>query len=376
MNINKKFFLSIFFALALIPFLASAQNTPSITVASPNGGESYDNQSGNVFVTYRSTNIAGKPLLVYLYSPTYGNVREYPTIASDDGTFSFFLGHGGADNPGQYKITICASDVDNPLISGKPLCDSSDNTFVVTGNLSQVSPQPKIILIYPNGGENLANGTKDLIVYILWNTSDFGSKAVDLSLVDYRGYVVRSIVTATPNTGSYAWRSDSSINSGFYKILAGSNDKGPSAQDYSDGYFTITTVVSHPSTPSTPATPTALQEESDTGSNTSACLKLVNNLRYRSADITTGGEVSLLQDFLQSGGYLNTEPTGFFGLMTQNAVRAFQNAKGITPAVGYVGPTTRARIQAVSCVGASNGISNAAAAVKSAWGSFVDFLSR
>jgi peptidoglycan hydrolase-like protein with peptidoglycan-binding domain len=82
----------------------------------------------------------------------------------------------------------------------------------------------------------------------------------------------------------------------------------------------------------------------------SDCLSLVNNLRYRDRDINKNGEVSALQDFLQSEGYLNSEPTGYFGLLTFKAAKAFQKANGINP-TGYVGPITRAKIQTLTCSG-------------------------
>jgi peptidoglycan hydrolase-like protein with peptidoglycan-binding domain/uncharacterized protein (DUF2141 family) len=80
----------------------------------------------------------------------------------------------------------------------------------------------------------------------------------------------------------------------------------------------------------------------------SDCLSLGKSLTYRTRDAQVSGEVSDLQDFLQSQGYLNAEPTGYFGIMTQKAVRSFQSAYGISQ-TGTVGPLTRAKINGVSC---------------------------
>jgi peptidoglycan hydrolase-like protein with peptidoglycan-binding domain len=84
--------------------------------------------------------------------------------------------------------------------------------------------------------------------------------------------------------------------------------------------------------------------------NQSSCVNLQNNLQYRSTDVSTNGEVSKLQDFLQSQGYLASEPTGYFGLLTQAAVKKFQTASGIL-SYGYVGSVTRSKIAAASCGG-------------------------
>lgn len=80
----------------------------------------------------------------------------------------------------------------------------------------------------------------------------------------------------------------------------------------------------------------------------SGCVSLDNNLRYKSRDISTNGEVSVLQDFLQSKNYLSSAPTGYFGLITLKATKDFQSAYGISP-TGYVGPITRAKISSLTC---------------------------
>ncbi|MEK7601818.1 MAG: right-handed parallel beta-helix repeat-containing protein [Patescibacteria group bacterium] len=64
-----------------------------------------------------------------------------------------------------------------------------------------------------------------------------------------------------------------------------------------------------------------------------------NNLTMGS----TGNDVIELQKFLLSAGFsIPAGATGYFGGQTRAAVIAFQKARGITPAVGYVGPITRA----------------------------------
>jgi len=61
----------------------------------------------------------------------------------------------------------------------------------------------------------------------------------------------------------------------------------------------------------------------------------------------TGADVSALQSMLISKGYLMVAaPTGYFGTATQAAVVKYQAANGITPASGYVGPMTLAKLNA------------------------------
>ncbi|MFA6338614.1 MAG: serpin family protein [Candidatus Paceibacterota bacterium] len=91
------------------------------------------------------------------------------------------------------------------------------------------------------------------------------------------------------------------------------------------------------------------------GTTSSTCVDLQTNLRYRSLDAQVGGIVSVLQNFLRSTGYLNSEPTGFFGVLTTKAIKDFQKGNDIDP-TGFVGPITRAKIKAKSCDSVSQSI--------------------
>lgn len=88
----------------------------------------------------------------------------------------------------------------------------------------------------------------------------------------------------------------------------------------------------------------------------SECVKISYDLRLTSRDTLTGGQVSSLQFFLQSQGLLNSEPTGYFGLLTQAAVMKFQAQNGIVPVSGFVGPITRAAINKSSCGSVSTSV--------------------
>jgi hypothetical protein len=63
-----------------------------------------------------------------------------------------------------------------------------------------------------------------------------------------------------------------------------------------------------------------------------------------------GAEVSALQDFLASKGFLTATARGYFGLLTKAALAKYQASVGITPASGYFGAITRAQINQSSVV--------------------------
>lgn len=93
---------------------------------------------------------------------------------------------------------------------------------------------------------------------------------------------------------------------------------------------------------------TPLPADVDTQKVQGACLDLQNNLRYRTRDASVNNEVSSFQDFLQTNGFLGSEPTGFFGMMTFKATKNFQMRNGISP-TGFIGSLTRAKIKALTC---------------------------
>ncbi len=103
------------------------------------------------------------------------------------------------------------------------------------------------------------------------------------------------------------------------------------------------------------AVPAFAQEgDVDTEQASSQCTTLSSTaLRYRARDSGTNGEVTLLQAFLQDANLLATDPTGFFGVGTVNAVKAFQTQNNLQ-ATGYVGPLTREKIRVISCNGTTS----------------------
>ena len=73
---------------------------------------------------------------------------------------------------------------------------------------------------------------------------------------------------------------------------------------------------------------------------TAACptIALTHDLSLGATDSATGGDVSSLQTFL------GISPTGYFDSATKQSAVSWQASNSISPAVGYVGPLTRAAI--------------------------------
>lgn len=80
-------------------------------------------------------------------------------------------------------------------------------------------------------------------------------------------------------------------------------------------------------------------------------VQITKNLAYKSR----GEQVITLQAILIQQGYLTGEPTGYFGILTLKAVKAFQRAHYINP-TGFVGPVTRGVLAKLTASPTSSGM--------------------
>ncbi len=174
------------FALTVAPTTV-ASTQPSITVLSPNGGESYVSGDSTIYIKYQSTNLIGSHVAAYLDSPTLGKIRSTANnSASNSGVIEMSLSKAGADPIGQYKITLC-SDVPS---NGKDLCDSSDNYFTITA--PTVSTPPPV----PN-----QNPTLSLLV----NGSEVSEITVSRNATVALSWTSSGATTCTPTGGNIGW---------------------------------------------------------------------------------------------------------------------------------------------------------------------------
>ena len=82
-----------------------------------------------------------------------------------------------------------------------------------------------------------------------------------------------------------------------------------------------------------------------------SCVQLNQTLRFGMRDRAytfAPGPISQLQSFLNSSGYLQVAPSGYFGVSTRKAVQQFQRNQGLVPN-GVVNLATRNAIANISC---------------------------
>ncbi|MBI2052803.1 MAG: hypothetical protein HYT34_00995, partial [Candidatus Ryanbacteria bacterium] len=150
--------------------------TPSITVLSPNGGETW--QVGSTQTVRWSGGLPNWTVAVDLRStPTSQGVQTSPNIPNS-GSYTFTVSPNVL--PGRYYIyVVCQSCPVGTQGAG----DWSDSSFsiVAAGTI-----QPSITVLYPNGGEQLTMGSKSQIRWLLNLQNPLAGEKIKVLLIDTR----------------------------------------------------------------------------------------------------------------------------------------------------------------------------------------------
>ncbi len=130
--------------IAYLKTLCQSTNVPTLSILTPNGGESYitGESTINIDYQYSPSSIGSQPITAYLWSQNSGIGRSvHSTLGA--GTLVMQLAKGDlVETPGQYKILLCT---DNAMSSsGDQLCDYSDNFFYLTNGSTNSNQPPSI----------------------------------------------------------------------------------------------------------------------------------------------------------------------------------------------------------------------------------------
>ncbi|MBN1352069.1 T9SS type A sorting domain-containing protein [candidate division KSB1 bacterium] len=200
-----------------------ASATISITVTSPNGGETWDAGSTHN-ITWTSS---GFFFYVKIqYTTNYGGGFFFWTTIVDstanDGSHSWNLPSGVNSSNCRVKI-IGYGD-------GSTTSDFSDENFTIQ------PPAGSITVTSPNGGEIWMGGT---IHTITWNSSNTSGNVTIEYTTNY-GFIftLNPIVSGTPDDGSYTWTVPNGISSTTCRVKIRDSGDG-SVYDFSDANFSI-----------------------------------------------------------------------------------------------------------------------------------------
>jgi hypothetical protein len=243
----------------------SATTQPSITVTSPNGGETI--QKGSVYtIRWNPVNLnnvyGGIDLVNYSNGVRYRitpagiplNTGFYTWNVVDSSVTSASIANITPGN--MYKVQV----YNDGIVS---ITDYSDNYFTITA----ASTQPSITVTSPNGGETWKVGeTRN----ITWSATGYPlNTGIYIELLDYSDnnnqgsyspykshYIAPNNGSILASSGTYNWTIPADFVTGS-KMKVKIGVMGSSAFT-SDNYFTITAATSTQATSSTPLCPTGM----------------------------------------------------------------------------------------------------------------------
>ncbi len=208
-------------------------STPSITVTSANGGETWKRGTTQT-ITWSYAGSPGSTVKIVLLkgSTEVGTIVDSVSIGSSGkGSYSWPIASSGSGGTGSdYKVSI--QSISQPSIQ-----DTSNNYFTIAPGTTT----PSITVSEPSGGETWKRGTTQTIAWSYAGSPGSTVKIVLLKGSTEVGAIVDSVSIGSSGKGSYSWPIASSGSGGTgsdYKVSIQSISQ-PSIQDTSNNYFTI-----------------------------------------------------------------------------------------------------------------------------------------
>jgi len=172
-------------------FTICANQTPAITVLTPNGGEIWSGATTQN-ITWSYTNISNNVLIEYSTNngSNWNTITTWPVTA---GTYPWMV--PGAGPLGSTQCLVRVSDAQNSLVT-----DQSNATFTIPGS--------SVTVVQPNGGEQWSVGSLQAIV---WNVQSVLTVNIEYSTNNGSNWI--SIATNfNSSIGFYNWTVPANIS--------------------------------------------------------------------------------------------------------------------------------------------------------------------
>ena len=231
---KKNIILLLFVVVVFVTNASSVHAAPSVTVTSPNGGESL-NVGDTYTVTWDSTNVDSISLGYSFGAGSLNWIDTDITTSKNTGTYSYDwtvgIGNIQEGDSRDVKISIIAYETGVGSVT-----DESDNFLTITKQ-----QEPSISVLSSNGGESWEIGES---YNISWTSTDLNAPTnVYLSGYDEFGgtYIAHVIASNLKNTTSYNWTIPSTIKADKYliRVVAYPDDKSKTFEDSSNSSFNI-----------------------------------------------------------------------------------------------------------------------------------------
>ena len=215
--------------------LPTLSSTSSITITSPNGGETWTAGTSKT-ITWSYTGSPGSTVKVEFLK---GGVPitladSVPVGSGGKGSFTYSIWSG--QTPGtDYKVRIQSTS--QPAIQ-----DVSDNYFTITSPTT-ITTTPSITVTSPNGGESWVQGSGHTIT---WTTAGSAGSYVKIELLK-AGVVTQTVSASTPNNGAFSWTISSGLATGSDYRIRITSTSNSAYTDLSNSTFSITPGTTTPS---------------------------------------------------------------------------------------------------------------------------------
>ncbi len=220
-------------------------STPSITVTSPNGGQTWQRGTSHT-ITWDYTGSPGSAVKIVLMegSTVAGTIADSTSIGSNGkGSYTWPISSSGTAGTGSdFKVSV--QSISQPTVK-----DTSNNYFTLTSASSITTSTPSITVTSPNGGQTWQRGTSHTIT---WDYTGSPGSAVKIVLMEgstVAGTIADSTSIGSNGKGSYTWPISSSGTAGTgsdFKVSIQSISQ-PTVKDTSNNYFTLTSAAATPS---------------------------------------------------------------------------------------------------------------------------------
>jgi len=223
-----------------VPSISSI-SSPSVTVTSPNGGETWARGTSHT-ITWDYTGSPGSAVKIMLVkgSTEVGTIASSVSVgASGHGSYTWPISSTGGTTGSDYKISVQS-------LSLTSVKDTSNNYFTLapagttTTFSTSTTSSTSITVTEPTGGETWKRGTSHTIT---WDYTGSPGSAVKIMLVKGStevGTIASSVPLGSSGHGSYTWAIYSPGSTGSdYKISVQSLSQ-PAVKDLGNNYFTLT----------------------------------------------------------------------------------------------------------------------------------------
>lgn len=194
----------------------------TVTVTSPNGGESWT-PGYSYDVTWTVSGMTGLVKIeLYQFTGILSLVDTInPSIGAGAGTYS-------------WRIPLTTPAAANYVVKITSLTSSTETD--VSNNMFTITEAPTLTVTAPNGGENWTIGTTHNVT---WTSSNLTGNLGIMLLIGTSGNYSTVGFVQTPTVGSYNWTIPNTLTPGTQMKIRVYSVLTPAIADTSDNFFTI-----------------------------------------------------------------------------------------------------------------------------------------